>query len=563
MELYVPGEIMDDQPRADAAEAVATTLDSVNRQLGGMVGVYSTLARSVTIDDAAANADLQALGRISKELASMQRHWEGSIQLRNYAENYAERARSIDIGTITSSANVETLQRLWDNDSGLTKLVVGREVQRGLYEGIESAACYCPSTINEDLRWAGVFIGHNTNLRELVFCGHHSRGIFAAKSTADAFAELDNYLQFLSGVSHNTSIVSLEFNELTNGDIRAFFANNRNLRRVASFDCEFGGGGDWLLSSMLRGCQSLEDIRLTNNLGEGERPTTTIEALSTQTQLEYLALSVMNVGNAECRALAELPVISNLRTLNLSVNNIDDAGVEALVGAVANGNKLCSFDLSHNRSITTRGLQSLAVFLESSQCNLLRLSLLSSGVDDEGANILGMALANNRKLKFLELVVNYYSYCLITAQGWSALDDVLCNTSSVQATSQSNHILTSFSHENIAPSIGGESGAIPSSLVYSLEMNKRGAMEAARRKIIRHHLGSDEGMGYFVDMGPSALPHLLACVQLDELSLLYRFVRSLPSELGIVPAAETAQMGPQRKRKKTSGPTLCIESAKK
>ena len=50
-------------------------------------------------------------------------------------------------------------------------------------------------------------------------------------------------------------------------------------------------------------------------------------------------------------------------------NDIDDEGVDALVGALANS-RLRSLDLSSNRNITARGCQSLAALLENPNSNL-------------------------------------------------------------------------------------------------------------------------------------------------------------------------------------------------
>ncbi|KAL9184913.1 hypothetical protein ACHAXT_002690 [Thalassiosira profunda] len=448
---------MGDQPREDAAEAMATTLACMRLQLEGMEGLYSPLVRSVNVED----VDLRALGRMSEELGRMQRRWEGSI----------------DIGTITSGANVDVLRRIRDDDPGLTKLAVCTEQHRGRRVlgggGSDSGfEYYCPSD-HEDLRftgtgawWTGSFIGSNKNLRELVVYG-------------SSFAEPNNsLLKFLAGVSRNRSIRGIRLHgiDLSNVDIlrttNLIFKNNANLRRVEV---------------------------------------------------------------------------------------IDDNGVEALMGALANGNRLRDLELSQNPAITTRGLQSIADAVQHPTTDLRALNLLWNGVDDEGANILALAVANNQKLRILGLLATNEDPVfprrldnrnLITPRGWQAFADVLCNTSSVEATYRSNHTLRRFSWtKSILPNIGDEGSgggtAILSSLAFSLEMNQRGPREeAARRKIIEHHLSSDESMGHFAGMDRAVLPRVLAWVPDDELSLLYRVVRNLHSELDSVPTSAEAQAGP-------------------
>ncbi|KAL9184914.1 hypothetical protein ACHAXT_002691, partial [Thalassiosira profunda] len=490
---------------------------------------------------------------------------------------YADQASTIDIGTITSRANVETLQRLRDNDPKLTNLAVCRERRRGrrvLGGGGRDSGFeyYCPSD-PEDLGfagtgawWAGAFIGNNKNLRELVVYG-------------SSFAEANNSLpKFLAGVSRNQSIRGIRLCgiDLSNVDIlrtmNLFFENNANLRRVDVTRCDFGGEGDRLVSSMLRCCcQSLEEFKLDGNLDEGERPTRTIAALRTRTQLKYIFLDNMNVGSNECRTLAALPCFNNLQELNLMGNNFDDDGVEALMRALASDNRLRTLDLSYNPLITTRGLQSIVGILGRPTTKLSELYLLWNGVNDEGADILAGALANNRKLTTLGLLADSEDNTiarrrlieandnLITARGWQALVNALCNTSSLEATYRSNHFLRWLSaSENNLPSIGDEDGgaAILSSLAFSLETNRSGAKEAARRKIIEHHLSSDEGMCHFAGMDRAVLPRVLAWVPDDELSLdrVYRLVRNLHSDMiGFVPTSVEAPAVRRSKRQKTGG----------
>ena len=65
---------------------------------------------------------------------------------------------------------------------------------------------------------------------------------------------------------------------------------------------------------------------------------------------------------------------TELQELNLCNNDIDDEGVDILVGALANS-RLSSLDLSSNRNITARGCQSLAALLENPNSNLEELYL--------------------------------------------------------------------------------------------------------------------------------------------------------------------------------------------
>ncbi|KAL9188356.1 hypothetical protein ACHAXT_006734 [Thalassiosira profunda] len=437
------------------------------------------------------------------------------------------------------------LERLRDNDPKLTKLVVCHALQRfcGM-RGWSDFDCYCPSA-DEDLGRAGVFIGNNNTLQELGFLGN----LFLDEAN-------DSLSVFFRGVSRSRSICRVDLSQidLSNGDIlRAmdpFFENYGNPLTVQVSGCQFGGKGDLDLALMLRSCRSLEGVYLEGNLDEGEHPTSIITslditALSSRTQLKWLSLVNMNVG--WLWSLVSRPFFSKLRGLNLIDNNIDDDGVRALTGALASGNSLLSLKLSHNPLITTRGLQKIAHALQYPTTNLLELELLWNGVDDEGAEILARALASNRKLRSLILVAGDKDKFLarrlrivandniITAEGWQAFVDVLYNKSSLEATYQSNHTLQGFGNKLPSTTVEGDGALVLYALRVSLETNRMGANEAARRKIIDHHLSCDEGMGYFVGIERAALPRAIAWVPDDELSPFYRVVRNLHSELVVVP----------------------------
>ena len=65
--------------------------------------------------------------------------------------------------------------------------------------------------------------------------------------------------------------------------------------------------------------------------------------------------------------------------LNLNGNDIDDEGVDALVGALLNNSRLQQLYLSSNH-ITARACQSLAALLTNTSSNLEELSLLDSSL---------------------------------------------------------------------------------------------------------------------------------------------------------------------------------------
>lgn len=164
--------------------------------------------------------------------------------------------------------------------------------------------------------------------------------------------------------------------------------------------------------------------------GGGRTIGSVIEALSMHTELKKLQLNSANVGRSECIALENLlRLVTKLHQLSLFDNEIDDEGVDALVGALANS-RLSVLSLSWNQNITTRGWQSLAAPLENPKSNLEeQLHYSQNNIGNEGALIFANALISNHKLKTLNLADNG-----ITAEGWSNFSTVLCDTSSINNT---------------------------------------------------------------------------------------------------------------------------------
>ena len=316
-------------------------------------------------------------------------------------------------------------------------------------------------------------------------------------------------------------------------------------------ECEFDTGSARQFSSALRCCnKSLKSVIIAENGLGDERLVDIITALSVHPQLEKLQLVGMNIGRNWCTALAALLSSSatGLRSLSLCDNDIDDEGVETLVGGLVTNKKLRSLGLSYNRNITARGCQSLAVLLENPS-NLEELRLAGNTVGDEGARIFANALATNRKLKTLYL----HNYGL-TAEAWTTFSKVLCDATSVNSTFLSNHALAS---------LGVSLASLPPDVRALLELNRSSEdkNQVAIEKILQYHQHFD--MQPFFEWDLKVLPlaiswfeqahsianNDLAGIGKRKLETIYQFVRAMPDVFEPAPAAA----GEKRKRSALGG----------
>ena len=129
-----------------------------------------------------------------------------------------------------------------------------------------------------------------------------------------------------------------------------------------------------------------------------------------------------------------------LHTICLKGNNINDEGVAIFAEVFANNNTLEELDLGINPSITTVGWQTLVslFFNTKSAIRSIDISNENDSFDDDAAIAWANALSisKNAKLEILQFIP-----LVISARGWSALENLVCNKTSVDSMYDSNHIL--------------------------------------------------------------------------------------------------------------------------
>ena len=210
-----------------------------------------------------------------------------------------------------------------------------------------------------------------------------------------------------------------------------------------------------------------------------------------------------------------------MKQLFLTSNNIRDGVMPSLVDALTNTRSLSRLNLVGNRAITPVGWTALSNILQCPNSSLTDLSLAygqNHNINDEVAIGFANALINNKCLKTL----NFGYSNTITARGWAALANVLCNKSSLESIYNSNHTL-----RNVGL------GDVPRDLAVYLRMNENdNKHEVARQKILKYHFADgDEKVEEFVDMDMTVIPHAIAWIGRDSTGhyLLYNVVRSLPT----------------------------------
>jgi len=240
----------------------------------------------------------------------------------------------------------------------------------------------------------------------------------------------------------------------------------------------------------------------------------------------------------------------DLADLNLSINSIDDEGIQLLVRLVSSMTSLKCMNLSCNRPVTPSGWQVLTGYLQSPNCRALEtLDLDNCKINDDTLIAYMRTLAQNNTLKRLTLYecTDDDDNHLITERGWEALSSLLCNKSSIMDTYNSNHTLCDVCDDFVEEDLSDD-------LVSLLKLNKnKNKAEVARQKILQTHFsGSDTTskmqvlLGMELEMMPAAI-EWIGRGDVYGLSTMYNLMRRLP-ELFDSSAQKKKSTAAKRKR---------------
>jgi len=244
----------------------------------------------------------------------------------------------------------ETLRRIEHNDETLLELGICNND-----DVITSNGRYFTSSYGDDYSRLGRSIQRNTNLKTLYM---EPEDIML--SVADR--------GFFEGIKQNSSIQKFKLSGYSQygyaGDIRnpvgevgcellkAFQENNSNLTTLRIWSCDIGSVDERaIINTTLSSCTHLKRMHFNHNNMTDEQLLPMVEAIRGHRSMEVLQLNYNRIGNVGCQALATLlqDPSCNLHTLDIHHNHINNEGAIAIINGLANNNKLKDLDISQNQ----------------------------------------------------------------------------------------------------------------------------------------------------------------------------------------------------------------------
>jgi len=226
----------------------------------------------------------------------------------------------------------------------------------------------------------------------------------------------DDFSQLGSSIAMNTHIKTLyiDVSHVANSIGTGFYDGLRHNSSIQNLMLRYNGNNDTLGDMGNELMRVYQDNKRLTEFG-------IIRANLQQNETERIGLTLKSC--------------TNLKEINLCDCYINHERLPPLVEAMRGHSTLEELYLNDN-SIGNSGCEILAALLEDPNSNLEHLQLETNNIKIEGAVILVNSLANNTKLKILNLHDNS-----IETSVEDIFSRLLCNTSSIGATYSSNHTL--------------------------------------------------------------------------------------------------------------------------
>jgi len=214
----------------------------------------------------------------------------------------------------------------------------------------------------------------------------------------------------------------------------------------------------------------------------GEIGCALLTAFQTNNNLTTLRIWSCDLGNVDDRVVINTTLSSctNLKTIQFNHNNTNCEQLLPMVEAIRGHRSMEVLKLEHNR-IGNVGCQALTTLLQDPNCNLHTLILNHNRINNEGAIAIANSLANNNKLKKLDLRDNQIDNQHIVKVAFARL---FCNTTSINSIHSSNHTLIDLETQ----------GNIATRLHSLLQMNQcKNKSHVAMIKILNYYPNMDMG----------------------------------------------------------------------
>lgn len=213
----------------------------------------------------------------------------------------------------------------------------------------------------------GKNIGSNTHLKRFNLCYD------GLDSVEDEIASKENMEAFWTGFSSNRSLRLFSVEEDSFGRVFPleilcpFLVENDNLTDIRLHSCDLGRHGMQMLSdafSQRGNPTSIKRIFIGGEYVNDEQVPAIVDLCNFCPKLTQLDLSYSNIGNSSCGLLATLLQNrgSNLKNLDMRTFNIDDEGAQIFANAI-DGNITLKHLALDNDHITVEGLKRFTPFL--------------------------------------------------------------------------------------------------------------------------------------------------------------------------------------------------------
>lgn len=382
----------------------------------------------------------------------------------------------------------DVIHRAKYDDPCLRCLVIGQYSYWNDQNGYASTdSGYISPDSASDWSKLGKYIGSNTSLQMLEFeYGDGRHFDFPGPTKTD--------LELLCrGLELNRSIKVLKINScnLFGKELFAylspFLEGNQATRKVVivneddqDYDVQLGAMR--LLSDTLSKCKHITDLRFIECDIENEGLCLLSEGVKEAKSLTHFALEGVNIDKA--------------------LSRVNEEALGQLMEALSCQSELVELSLKRNCIGQNACCGLISLLLERSDSKLQTIDLSENNIRNAQAVAIADALTTNRSLTRLDL-----SHNPISRRGWDAFARVLCNSSSIGDTFDSNHTLQDLGREGWRNGKFSISVDILSNLGLNEEENKG---YVAKQKILLNHLWGHFNMKPFVEMELTVLPSLFS-----------------------------------------------------